>query len=65
LSLQTLAQVALSLVMAVSGLAVILIFAHSFQLWPGAAAGCLTQTSMMGTAASALEQIPLDVDQAR
>jgi putative transport protein len=59
LSLQTLAQVALSLVMAVSGLAVILIFAHSFQLGPGAAAGCLTQTSMMGTAASALEQLGL------
>jgi putative transport protein len=63
LSLQTLAQVALALVMAVSGLAVILIFAHSFQLGPGAAAGLgagsLTQTSMMGTAASALEQLGL------
>jgi putative transport protein len=63
LSLQTLAQVALALVMAISGLALILIFAHTFHLGPGAAAGLgagsLTQTSMMGTAASALEQLGL------
>jgi putative transport protein len=63
LSLQTLAQVALALVMAVSGLVLILIFAHTFHLGPGAAAGLgagsLTQTSMMGTAASALEQLGL------
>jgi putative transport protein len=63
LSLQTLAQVALALVMAISGLVLILIFAHTFHLGPGAAAGLgagsLTQTSMMGTAASALEQLGL------
>lgn len=49
--------------MAISGLVLILIFAHTFHLGPGAAAGLgagsLTQTSMMGTAASALEQLGL------
>jgi aspartate-alanine antiporter len=63
LSLQTLSQVALALVMGAAGLLVVLIFAYSLQLGPGMAAGLgagsLTQTSMMGTAAGALEQIAL------
>jgi AspT/YidE/YbjL antiporter-like protein len=58
LSVQTLAQVVLALVMGVSGLVVILIFAHVLHLGPGMAAGLgagsLTQTSMMGTAADRL-----------
>ncbi len=66
LSLKTLTQVALALVMAISGLTLILIFAHTFHLGPGAAAGLgagsLTQTSMMGTASSALEQLGLAPD---
>ncbi len=63
LSLQTLSQVALALLMGACGLLVILIFAFSLQLGPGTAAGLgagsLTQTSMMGTASSALEQLGL------
>jgi putative transport protein len=66
LSLQTVSQVALALVMGVSGLIVILIFAYTLHLGPGTAAGIgagsLTQTSMMGTAAGALEQIGLPAD---
>jgi uncharacterized transporter YbjL len=49
--------------MGASGLAVILIFAHILHLGPGATAGLgagsLTQTSMMGTASGALEQLGL------
>jgi putative transport protein len=66
LSLQTLAQVVLSLVMGVSGLIAILVFAHALHLGPGMAAGLgagsLTQTSMMGTAAGALAQLGLTED---
>ena len=61
LSVRTLSQVLLALVMGASGLVVILIFAHFLHLGPGAAAGLgagsLTQTSMMGTASGALEQL--------
>jgi putative transport protein len=66
LSLQTLAQVVLALVVGASGLIVILIFAHTLQLDPGTAAGLgagsLTQSSMMGTASGALEQLDLTAD---
>jgi aspartate-alanine antiporter len=63
LSLQTLSQVILALVMGASGLIVILIFAHTLHLDAGMAAGLgagsLTQTSMMGAASGALEQLGL------
>jgi hypothetical protein len=63
LSLQTLAQVALALVMGASGLLVILAFAFTLHLDPGTTAGIgagsLTQTSMMGTASGALGQLGL------
>jgi putative transport protein len=66
LSVQTLAQVVLALVMGASGLTVILIFAHALHLDPGTAAGLgagsLTQSSMMGTASGALEQLGLSAD---
>jgi putative transport protein len=66
LSLQTLAQVVLALVMGASGLAVVLAFAYALHLDPGTAAGLaagsLTQSSMMGTASSALGQLPLSED---
>jgi putative transport protein len=66
LSLQTLSQVALALLMGVCGLIVILIFAYTLHLGPGTAAGLgagsLTQTAMMGTASSALEQLGLAAD---
>jgi AspT/YidE/YbjL antiporter-like protein len=66
LSLQTVAQVALALVIGACGLIVILVFAHMLHLGPGTAAGLgagsLTQTSMMGTAAGALEQLGLPAD---
>jgi putative transport protein len=66
LSFRTLAQVALVLVMGAAGLLAILIFAHTLHLDAGTAAGLgagsLTQTSMMGTAAGALEQLGLSPD---
>lgn len=66
LSLQTVSQVALALLMGACGLVVILIFAYTLHLGPGTAAGLgagsLTQTSMMGTAVGALEQIGLPAD---
>jgi putative transport protein len=66
LSLQTLSQVALALVMGACGLIIILIFAYTLHLDAGTAAGVgagsLTQTAMMGTASSALEQIGLSAD---
>lgn len=66
LSLRTLAQVALALVMGAAGLLAILIFAHTLHLDSGTAAGLgagsLTQTSMMGTATGALEQLGLAPD---
>src|SRR5215470_7888943 len=66
LSLQTLSQVALALLMGTCGLIIILIFAYTLHLDPGTAAGIgagsLTQTSMMGTASGALEQLGLSAD---
>jgi putative transport protein len=66
LSLQTLSQVVLALVMGACGLIIILIFAYTLHLDPGTAAGIgagsLTQTSMMGTASGALEQLGLSAD---
>jgi len=58
LSLHTLGQVVLALVMGACGLIAILIFSYTLHLDPGTAAGLgagsLTQSSMMGTASSAL-----------
>src|SRR5262245_5948277 len=66
LSLQTLSQVALALVMGACGLIVVLIFAYALHLDAGTAAGVgagsLTQPAMMATASSALEQIGLPAD---
>jgi len=66
LSLQTLSQVVLALVIGMCGLITILIFAYTLHLGPGTAAGvgagALTQTSMMGTASGALEQLGLSAD---
>jgi putative transport protein len=66
LSLQTLSQVALALVMGACGLIIILIFAYALHLDAGTAAGVgagsLTQTAMMGTASSALEQLGMSAD---
>src|SRR5712671_4798454 len=66
LSLQTLTQVMLALVMGAAGLIVVLAFAFMLQLDPGTAAGLasgsLTQSSMMGTASGALEQLGLPAD---
>lgn len=66
LNVQTLAQVVLALVMGLSGLIVILIFARGLELDAGTAAGIgagsLTQTSMMGTASGALEQAGLPAE---
>jgi len=63
LSLQTLSQVLLALVVGATGLVVILLFAHFLHLDSGTAAGLgagsLTQTAMMGTASGALEQFEL------
>ena len=60
LSFRTLHQVALALVVGISGLIAVLAFAFLLHLDPGTAAGlgagALTQTSMMGTAAGALAQ---------
>jgi putative transport protein len=61
MSLRTLNQVVLALVMGGSGLIVILTFAFALKLDPGTAAGVgagsLTQTAMMGTASGAIEQL--------
>ena len=66
LSVRTLAQVALALVLGGTGLAIVLLFAHGFQLDPGTAsgiaAGALTQSSVIGTASGALAQLGLPKD---
>ncbi|MGY4306374.1 putative transport protein [Bradyrhizobium sp. USDA 4369] len=63
LSIRTLAQVALALVLGGTGLIIVLIFAYSFGLDPGTAsglaAGALTQSSVIGTASGALAQLGL------
>jgi aspartate-alanine antiporter len=66
LSIRTLAQVALALVIGGTGLVIVLIFAHAFALGPGTAsglaAGALTQSSVIGTASGALAQLGLPKD---
>ncbi|WP_027534582.1 aspartate:alanine exchanger family transporter [Bradyrhizobium sp. WSM3983] len=63
LSMRTLAQVAMALVLGGTGLLIVLLFAHSFRLDPGTAsgiaAGALTQSSVIGTASGALAQLGL------
>jgi aspartate-alanine antiporter len=63
LSVRTLAQVAMALVLGGTGLALVLMFAYSFKLDPGTAsgiaAGALTQSSVIGTASGALAQLGL------
>lgn len=63
LSVRTLAQVALALVLGGTGLVTVLIFAFALKLDPGTAAGLasgsLTQSSMIGTASGALAQLGL------
>ena len=66
LSLRTLSQVAVALVVSATGLTLVLIFAFAFHLDPGTAAGLasgsLTQSSMIGTATGALAQLGLTDD---
>jgi len=61
LSLRTLTQVVLALVVGATGLVTILTFAYLLHLDPGTAAGLgagsLTQSSMMGTASGAIAQL--------
>ncbi|MBR0846437.1 transporter [Bradyrhizobium diazoefficiens] len=63
LSLRTLSQVVLALVIGATGLVIVLIFASVFKLDPGTAAGltagALTQSSVIGTASGALAQLGL------
>ena len=63
LSVRTLAQVALALVLGGTGLIIVLGFAFIFSLDPGTAsglaAGALTQSSVIGTASGALAQLEL------
>ncbi|KWV60437.1 transporter [Bradyrhizobium macuxiense] len=63
LSIRTLAQVVMALVLGCTGLLIVLIFAFSFGLDPGTAsglaAGALTQSSVIGTASGALTQLGL------
>jgi aspartate-alanine antiporter len=63
LSLRTLAQVAMALVLGGTGLVIVLSFAYIFSLDPGTAsglaAGALTQSSVIGTASGALAQLGL------
>ncbi|WP_426418731.1 aspartate:alanine exchanger family transporter [Bradyrhizobium genosp. A] len=63
LSIRTLAQVAMALVLGGIGLVIVLLFAYSFGLDPGTAsgiaAGALTQSSVIGTASGALAQLGL------
>jgi aspartate-alanine antiporter len=63
LSVRTLAQVAMALVLGGTGLIIVLGFAYIFALDPGTAsglaAGALTQSSVIGTASGALAQLGL------
>jgi putative transport protein len=63
LSVRTLAQVAMALVLGGTGLVIVLGFAFLFALDPGTAsglaAGALTQSSVIGTASGALAQLGL------
>ena len=66
LSLRTLSQVGVALVVSATGLTLVLVFAFAFHLDPGTAAGLasgsLTQSSMIGTATGALAQLGLADD---
>jgi aspartate-alanine antiporter len=66
LSFRTLNQVILALVIGVTGLAIVLIFARTLHLDTGTAAGltagALTQSSVIGTATGALSQLGLPED---
>ncbi|PDT91069.1 transporter [Bradyrhizobium sp. Y36] len=66
LSVRTLAQVAVALVLGGTGLVIVLLFARAFSLDPGTAsgiaAGALTQSSVIGTASGALAQLGLSKD---
>jgi putative transport protein len=66
LSLRTLSQVGVALVVSTTGLALVLVFAFAFHLDSGTAAGLasgsLTQSSMIGTASGALAQLGLPDD---
>ncbi|MDT4740926.1 transporter [Bradyrhizobium sp. WYCCWR 12699] len=66
LSVRTLAQVVLTLVIGGTGLVIVLIFARVFALDTGTAAGltagALTQSSVIGTASGALTQLGLPPD---
>ncbi|MGY4370873.1 putative transport protein [Bradyrhizobium sp. LB1.3] len=66
LSMRTLAQVAMALVLGGTGLVIVLAFAFIFRLDPGTAsgiaAGALTQSSVIGTASGALAQLGLPSD---
>ncbi|MDA9410248.1 aspartate:alanine exchanger family transporter [Bradyrhizobium sp. CCBAU 45384] len=66
LSVRTLAQVVLSLVIGATGLVLVLILAHLLKLDTGTAAGltagALTQSSVIGTASGALAQLGLAPD---
>lgn len=63
LSIRTLAQVLMALVLGGTGLILVLTFAYSFGLDPGTAsgiaAGAMTQSSIIGTASGALAQLNL------
>jgi aspartate-alanine antiporter len=63
LSMRTLSQVAMALVLGGTGLVIVLCFAFIFALDPGTAsglaAGALTQSSVIGTASGALAQLGL------
>src|ERR1700704_3959718 len=69
LSLRTLSQVGIALVVSTTGLAIVLAFAFAFHLDSGTAAGlaagALTQSSVIGTASGALAQLNLPDDVVR
>ena len=66
LSIRTLSQVGVAMVVAFTGLAIVLAFAFAFHLDSGTAAGLaagsLTQSSVIGTASGALAQLNLPDD---
>ena len=66
LSIRTLSQVGVAMVVAFTGLAIVLAFAFAFHLDSGTAAGlaagALTQSSVIGTASGALAQLGLPDD---
>ena len=66
LSLRTLTQVGLAVLVAITGLSIVLAFAFIFHLDPGTASGlasgALTQSSMIGTSSGALAQLSLPDD---